>query len=158
GYEWDAIVPGCATPPLEVLFHHAGTGKDGDADAVTFRQPGGGRVFSAGSNMFANMLDSYNDSNAAEQVADPRIQAFTNALLADFSAAGTCGAGTSITGKGSSLQNIAQTKVWGPGFEALCPGVKISYVSAGSGAGMTEWNYNDGEGPINTEFSFIGTD
>jgi len=80
------------------------------------------------------------------------------ALNAGTAAAAPGCAGTGITGKGSSLQNIAQTKVWGPGFEALCPGKTISYVSAGSGAGMTEWNYNDGEGPINTEFSFIGTD
>ncbi len=80
------------------------------------------------------------------------------ALNAGTAAAAPGCAGTSITGKGSSLQNIAQTKVWAPGFEALCPGKAISYVSSGSGAGLAEWNFNDGEGPLNTEFSFIGTD
>jgi ABC-type phosphate transport system substrate-binding protein len=80
------------------------------------------------------------------------------ALNAGSAAAAPGCAGSNITGKGSSLQNIAQTVVWGPGFSALCPGKTISYVSAGSGAGLAEWNANDGEGPINTEFSFIGTD
>ena len=80
-------------------------------------------------------------------------------LNAGTAAAAPGCAGNSITGKGSSLQNIAQTKVWGPGFEALCPGKARNHLQLlGSGAGLTEWNFNDGKGPINTELSFIGTD
>jgi hypothetical protein len=82
GYEWDAVEPACVTPPLSVLFHFQGLPEESPADAVTFTSVGGGRVFSAGSNMFANMLDSYND--AYGQAADPRIQMFMRALLDDF--------------------------------------------------------------------------
>ncbi len=79
------------------------------------------------------------------------------ALSAGSAAAAPC-AGTSITGQGSSLQNIAQTKVWGPAFEATCPGIKISYISSGSGAGMEQWNHNNVTKSINTGLAFIGTD
>ena len=72
-------------------------------------------------------------------------------------AAPGCG-GTSITGQGSSLQNVAQTKIWNLGFEALCPGIKISYISSGSGAGMEQWNHNNVTKSINTGLTFIGTD
>jgi hypothetical protein len=87
GYEWDAVTPGCSTPPLEVLFHLPSTGTAGSADAVTYEAPGGGTVFSTGTNMFANMLDDYNDATSKGQAADPRIQVFANALLAELAAA-----------------------------------------------------------------------
>lgn len=87
GYEWDAIAPSCAVPSLETLFHYQTGPGAGNADAVTFAQPGAGSVFAAGSNMFANMLDSYGDNALSGQAADPRIQAFTRALLVDFMAA-----------------------------------------------------------------------
>jgi hypothetical protein len=54
GYEWDSVVPGCATPPLTVLFHYAGSVS---ADAVRFTAPSGARVFSAGSLNFAKQLN-----------------------------------------------------------------------------------------------------
>lgn len=85
GYEWDAIAPSCAVPSLETLFHYQGDPGVSNADAVTFTHPGGGSVFAAGSNMFANMLDTYGDNASSGQVADVRIQAFTRAMLISFS-------------------------------------------------------------------------
>ena len=161
GYEWDAVTPGCATPPLQVLFQLPSAGKEGEADAVTFTAVSGGRVFSSGSNMFANMLDSYNDSSSSGQVADPRIQAFTNALLADFSRPSSSSSGCSLSnikGAGSSLQGIAHAKVWAPAFEGPCPGLEIKYESTGSAAGMSAWNFDGAKGSIDTGLSFIGTD
>ncbi|HEX7245528.1 MAG TPA: substrate-binding domain-containing protein [Solirubrobacterales bacterium] len=70
--------------------------------------------------------------------------------------------GEDIAGKGSSLQKIAQENVWDPAFNtevcAFGEEPKVSYVSAGSGAGMEEWNHNNVKKSINTAFSFIGTD
>lgn len=84
GYEWDAVAPSCTTASLETLFHYQAGPGNSNADAVTFARAGGGRVFAAGSNMFANMLDSYGDNSLGGQAADPRIQAFARALLVDF--------------------------------------------------------------------------
>lgn len=78
------------------------------------------------------------------------------------SAAVSC-EGSDITGRGSSLQNIAQNSVWKVGFETGVCGTEpftpsITYESKSSGAGMEKWNYDLKEGKINTAFSFIGTD
>jgi ABC-type phosphate transport system substrate-binding protein len=80
------------------------------------------------------------------------------ALNAGTAAASPGCLGETITGQGSSLQNIAQTKVWGPAFAGLCPGIEIKYISSGSGAGMEQWNHNNVTKSINTGLSFIGTD
>jgi ABC-type phosphate transport system substrate-binding protein len=69
--------------------------------------------------------------------------------------------GSSITGQGASLQKIAQQNVWGPGFETnICPGsgIKITYNSTGSGAGLKEWNHDGKRGSINTALQWISTD
>ena len=85
--------------------------------------------------------------------ANTEIIAFFNGVLCT---------GANITGAGSTLQNIAQTQVWKPGFEGtICNSEAhptIAYQAIGSGAGMTEWNYNGAKGSINTGLSFIGTD
>jgi ABC-type phosphate transport system substrate-binding protein len=78
------------------------------------------------------------------------------------SAAPSC-EGSDITGRGSSLQNIAQNSVWKVGFETGVCSVEpntptITYESKSSGAGLEKWNYDNKEGKINTAFSFIGTD
>jgi ABC-type phosphate transport system substrate-binding protein len=73
-------------------------------------------------------------------------------------AAPGCTGAKTITGQGASLQNIAQTKVWGPGFAGLCPGFEIKYISSGSGAGMEQWNHNNVTKSINTGLSWISTD
>jgi ABC-type phosphate transport system substrate-binding protein len=79
------------------------------------------------------------------------------ALNAGSAAALSCG-GTTITGQGSSLQNIAQTSIWGPGYTAQCPGIEIHYNSTGSGAGMEQWNHNNVTKSINTGLAFIASD
>ena len=70
--------------------------------------------------------------------------------------------GANITGAGSSLQRIAQTEVWKPGFEgSTCNSgthPTITYSSTGSAAGMSAWNFDGAKGSIDTGFSFIGTD
>jgi hypothetical protein len=75
GYEWDSVVPGCATPPLTVLFHYAGSVP---ADAVRFTAPSGARVFSAGSLDFAKGL---NDIRGA---GSPGLEHFMRNALADL--------------------------------------------------------------------------
>jgi ABC-type phosphate transport system substrate-binding protein len=167
GYEWDAISPACATPSLETLFHYEGPDGVSDADAVTFTAPGGGRVFATGSNMFANMLDSYNGATSQKQVADPRIQAFTNALMGDFlappvdSGGPTSCLGSDITVKGSSLQTLAQEQVWAPTFATeICDKGNhptVSFNSTGSGVAMREWNFDGKRGSINTALPLVGT-
>jgi ABC-type phosphate transport system substrate-binding protein len=70
--------------------------------------------------------------------------------------------GANIVGAGSSLQRIAQTEVWKVGFEGtICNSgthPTVTYNSVGSGAGMSEWNFDGTKGSINTGVSFIGTD
>jgi ABC-type phosphate transport system substrate-binding protein len=68
--------------------------------------------------------------------------------------------GSNIVGAGSSLQKVAQEKVWIPGFQGtICPGgPTVTYNPIGSGAGMKEWNSDGVLGKINTATSFIGTD
>lgn len=51
GYECDTFQPGCAVPPLTVLFHFRGPGRDRkptSADAVRYVAPSGASVFSRG--------------------------------------------------------------------------------------------------------------
>jgi hypothetical protein len=75
GYEWDSLVPGCATPPTTVLFHYGGPVP---ADAVRFTAPSGARVFSAGSLNFAKGL---NDIRGA---GNPGLEQFMRNALADL--------------------------------------------------------------------------
>ena len=79
GYEWDAVQPGCAAPPLRVLFHFAGltgvSGSGSGADAVTYTAQSGAHVISNGSLQVVWALDDYWHTPHA----DPRVQAlFTN--------------------------------------------------------------------------------
>lgn len=76
--------------------------------------------------------------------------------------------GSNITGKGSSLQKLAQQTVWDPAFNTsanakACNGTqgskgtpKVTYESVGSGAGLEAWGINGHafEGSI----GFVGTD
>jgi N,N-dimethylformamidase beta subunit-like, C-terminal len=82
GYEWDAIEPGCRTPPLTPLFHFAGPPAPGDA--VRFTAPSGARVFSAGSLGFARGLDEYRWGTASPASGDPRLEAFVRNAYADL--------------------------------------------------------------------------
>jgi ABC-type phosphate transport system substrate-binding protein len=81
-----------------------------------------------------------------------------------FGTAGTAAAspsctGGTITGTGSTLQKLAQEKIWSPNFKStICPGIEVKYEGTGSGAGMKEWNHNGEKGSINTAKAFIGTD
>jgi ABC-type phosphate transport system substrate-binding protein len=87
------------------------------------------------------------------------------------SAAGKLGtqcSGTNITGKGSSLQKLAQQSVWDPDFNIsknakACSGTQgstgkptVTYTSVGSGAGMEAWGLN-GHAFEGTN-GFVGTD
>jgi hypothetical protein len=82
GYEWDAVSPGCRTPPLTVLFHYGGP--PAPADAVRFTAPSGASVFSAGSLNFAQGLDDYRFRPADEPTGDPRLETFMRNALADL--------------------------------------------------------------------------
>jgi hypothetical protein len=82
GYEWDAIEPGCRTPPLTPLFHFAGP--PAPADAVRFTAPSGARVFSAGSLGFARGLDEYRWHADSPPSGDPRLEAFARNAYADL--------------------------------------------------------------------------
>lgn len=82
GYEWDAVAPGCKTPPLTPLFHFAGP--PARADAVRFTAPSGAIVFSAGSLSFAKGLDGYRWSASLPASGDPRLEAFVRGAYADL--------------------------------------------------------------------------
>jgi ABC-type phosphate transport system substrate-binding protein len=83
-------------------------------------------------------------------------------LSAGSAAASPSCTGSNITGRGSSLQKIAEQNVWSPNFHSnICnSGTEptVTYESTGSGAGLEKWNHNGVEGKINTAYSFIGTD
>jgi len=82
GYEWDAVSPGCSTPPLTVLFHFAGP--PAPADSVRFVAASGALVFSAGSLSFARGLDDFRYHADAPASGDPRLEAFMRNALADL--------------------------------------------------------------------------
>jgi N,N-dimethylformamidase beta subunit-like, C-terminal len=82
GYEWDAIEPGCRTPPLTPLFHF--DGPPAPADAVRFTAPSGSRVFSAGSLSFARGLDEYHWNTNSPASGDPRLEAFVRNAYGDL--------------------------------------------------------------------------
>ncbi len=82
GYEWDAIHPGCRTPPLTVLFHFAGP--PAAADSVRFTAPSGALVFSAGSLSFSRSLDNFRYHAEEPPRGDPRLEAFMRNALSDL--------------------------------------------------------------------------
>jgi ABC-type phosphate transport system substrate-binding protein len=79
--------------------------------------------------------------------------------------------GENVTGQGSSLQKLAQQKIWNPDFntsknKAACSGTQgskakptVTYTSTGSGPGLESWGANK---HAETNFSgtnaYIGTD
>jgi hypothetical protein len=77
GWEWDAITPGCQTPPLTDFFHYEGH-QYSNADAVRYTAASGARVFSAGTIRFSWGLDP------AASTADPRLQRFMRNALDDL--------------------------------------------------------------------------
>jgi hypothetical protein len=85
GYEWDATQPGCAVPPLTVLFRYQGLGgykEPTRAEAVRYTAPSGARVFSSSSLQFVWGLDNYYGHPDAPP--DPRLQRFMRNALADL--------------------------------------------------------------------------
>jgi ABC-type phosphate transport system substrate-binding protein len=71
-----------------------------------------------------------------------------------------CKGGT-IMGNGSSLQVVAQTNVWIPGFEKVgCPGGtdKVEYLGGGSAAGLKAFGVGKLETPASSGEEYIGTD
>ncbi|HET6998197.1 MAG TPA: substrate-binding domain-containing protein [Solirubrobacterales bacterium] len=70
--------------------------------------------------------------------------------------------GSNITGAGSSLQEIAQSSIWKPGFEgsACNRGTHptISYEAIGSGGGLSRWNADGVSGEIDTAVGYVATD
>ena len=84
GDHWDSIQPGCAVPPLTVLFSYRGLGADGkptSAEVVRYTAPSGARVFSTGSLQFVWGLDNYYGHNVPR---DARLQRFMRNALADL--------------------------------------------------------------------------
>jgi ABC-type phosphate transport system substrate-binding protein len=64
-----------------------------------------------------------------------------------------------IEGQGSSLQKVAQTVIWAPGYKtAACPGggAEATYTATSSGKGLGKWGYTGAA--IDTTVSYIGTD
>jgi N,N-dimethylformamidase beta subunit-like, C-terminal len=85
GYVWDSVQPGCAVPPLTVLFHYEGVGGTGNptsADAVRYTAPSGARVFSSGSLFFIWGLDNYYGHR--DVPPDGRLGKFMRNALADL--------------------------------------------------------------------------
>jgi hypothetical protein len=85
GYEWDTVQPGCAVPPLTILFHYQGVGSNGkptSADVVRYVAPSGARVFSSGSLQFVWGLDNYYGHPDAPP--NRRLQRFMRNALADL--------------------------------------------------------------------------
>jgi hypothetical protein len=82
GYEWDAVEPGCHTPPPTVLFHYAGP--PAPADAVRFVAPSGALVFSAGSLSFAKGLNDYQERPSVRPTGDQRLERFVRNAFGDL--------------------------------------------------------------------------
>jgi len=82
GYEWDAVEPGCRTPPLTVLFHYGGP--PAPADAVRYTAPSGAIVFSAGSLSFAKGFDDFQERPGVRPAGDPRLERFVRNAFADL--------------------------------------------------------------------------
>jgi ABC-type phosphate transport system substrate-binding protein len=89
--------------------------------------------------------------------------------IANASTLGVQCSGANITGRGSSLQKIAQQEIWGPGFNTSAnskacnetQGSKgkptVTYESTGSGAGMEAWGLNAHAFEAE-KVAFVGTD
>jgi len=71
---------------LTVLFHRElGTPEEGDADAVRFTAHSGAEIFSSGSHQFVWGLEDIPEvARMRHGIADPRLQAFTRAMLDDM--------------------------------------------------------------------------
>jgi N,N-dimethylformamidase beta subunit-like protein len=85
GFVWDTIEPGCAVPPLTVLFRYQGLDgrrKPTSAEAVRYTAPSGARVFSSGSLYFVWGLDNYYGHPHVKP--DARLQQFMRNVLADL--------------------------------------------------------------------------
>ncbi|MBJ7452334.1 MAG: immunoglobulin domain-containing protein [Blastococcus sp.] len=87
GYEWDQIVPGCATQPLTRLFQWQAPGWP-VADSVRYTAPSGAKVFSAATLQFSWGLDGWR-YNSVAAAADPRLEAFTRNMLTDMGGLGS---------------------------------------------------------------------
>jgi ABC-type phosphate transport system substrate-binding protein len=76
------------------------------------------------------------------------------------SASAACGS-TFMEGQGSSLQKIAQEKIWIPAWETnLCgsgTNPKVKYTATSSGEGLKAWRFT-GAGTLTTGIAFVGTD
>jgi hypothetical protein len=82
GYEWDAVEPGCRTPPLTVFFHYGG--EPAPADAVRYTAPSGAIVFSAGSLSFVRGLNNFQERASVRPAGDPRLERFVRNAFADL--------------------------------------------------------------------------
>lgn len=84
GYEFDAVTPGCTTPPLTVFFHYQGEPANANADAVRYTAPSGARVFSGGSLRFSWGLDDLPAADGSGVRGDPRLERFMDNALHDL--------------------------------------------------------------------------
>ena len=85
GYLWDSIQPGCAVPPLTVLFRYDGLDRRGnpmDTDVVRYTASSRARVFSWGSLYIVWGLDNYYGHR--DVPPDPRLRQFMRNALADL--------------------------------------------------------------------------
>lgn len=84
GYEFDAVTPGCSTPPLTVFFHYQGEPANANADAVRYTAPSGARIFSGGSLRFSWGLDDLPAADGSGARGDPRLERFMENALGDL--------------------------------------------------------------------------
>jgi ABC-type phosphate transport system substrate-binding protein len=96
------------------------------------------------------------------------VTAFVAPGAANAATIGQQCSGSNITGKGSSLQKLAQQSVWDPAFNTsgnpkACNGTQgskgiptVTYESVGSGAGMEAWGVNGHA--FEGSNGFVGTD
>src|SRR5580693_4026201 len=96
------------------------------------------------------------------------VAAFAAPGAANAASLGAECSGSSIIGKGSSLQKIAQQNVWNPDFNTsanphACNGTQgstgtptVKYESVGSGAGMEAWGINGHA--FESATAYVGTD
>jgi ABC-type phosphate transport system substrate-binding protein len=80
----------------------------------------------------------------------------SNAIAIEPAPAGCLGA--SITGAGSTAQDVAQA-LWAPAFVAGCPGgPDVSYDANGSGTALSAWSADGKAGALDTGLALVGTD
>jgi hypothetical protein len=133
GYEWDAVQPGCAVPPPQVLLHYAGS--PANADAVTYQASSGSRIFSSASMQLVWALDDYGTTPHV----DARVQQMFTNMFDDL---GGGAPGTAPTGPPVDSTPPNPFPLSSPGARAVLwsPRPKLTWKpSSDSGSGLAPY-------------------